>query len=64
MDWLFPALAAICVAIAAVYLRRRRLENRGMRCWNCGEDLSVLRLQVDGKGRERCPKCGNEIESE
>jgi predicted RNA-binding Zn-ribbon protein involved in translation (DUF1610 family) len=62
MDWLFAILAAACVVVAAIWFWRRRRIDRGLRCWNCGIDLSDKRLFVDFKGRSRCPKCGNEMD--
>ena len=62
MDWLFLVLALLAVGIFIVWRMRRRRIDRGTECWNCGADLSTVRLYVDGKGRSRCPKCGNEMD--
>ena len=62
MDWLFLALAALCLPVAALWWRRRRRIRRGLLCWNCGADLSDKRLYVDFTGHRRCPKCGYEMD--
>lgn len=62
MELLWAALAFFGVAIAAFWMWRRRNVARGLECWNCGADLSQVRLHVDGKRKSRCPKCGNEMD--
>jgi hypothetical protein len=62
LDWLFAVLSLLCVVVAGGWFWRRRRIDRGLTCWNCGANLSHVRLYVDLKGHSRCPKCGNEME--
>lgn len=56
------ALAAIPVGV--LYLRKRRRENTGRRCWYCGHDLTRVPKLAGTAHPTKCPQCGNEVEAD
>ncbi len=51
----------LIAAIVAWRWKRRNLKDP-LRCWNCGSNLSGVRLHGDARGRIRCPQCGDELD--
>jgi len=58
--FVITAFAIAAVPFSIFWLRKRRRENAGLRCWNCGHDLNSG-PRMSGM---RCPKCGHAVETD
>jgi len=60
--WLIVIFGLAAIPFSVWWVFKRRQENRGHRCWNCGSDLRNVPKRAGRAAPERCPKWGNAIE--